>query len=295
MKTQLLKWKLVALLCAVGVQVPAQSEIGKHREDLLNRHNSINENFKLNNPGEKTDITRPFKISGYGLPGATVEVHVRPISKGGDSGPVFVAGGVNTREPQNFTTTVDATGSWSVPKSINVSFKKNATDRRIHVIAGQSKGALKMKKPVLREIKLDNAFKVVSGTIKAPLKITSHQDGDRALGPIQILGTGQPGLKITVSLYAYASVTEKKSAWEDFKDMLFSPGLNLPYTKSKFYKTHKVTIDGNGKWYIPQFQHFGYTEWIRGAFLPFAWVVVAQSEDPNYREGNQVSIKLRSE
>lgn len=287
---------LLFVSCTIQLQAYSQSSANKARNEVLDRHNAINENFKLLNPTEKTDINQPFKISGYGLAGATVEVHVRPISKGGDSGPAFVAGGVNTREPQHFTTTVDANGSWSLPKTVRVSFKKNATDRRIHVIAAQSKGALKMKQPVVREIKLDNTFQAATGTLNTHLKITSHKDGDRALGPIQILGTGKPGLKIQVSLYAYASVTRKKSDWEKFRNMIVTPlTLEKAQIKQRHYQTYTVTIDNNGKWYIPMFQHFGYTDWMKNAFLPFAWSVVAQSEDPNYRNGNQVSIKLRTE
>lgn len=37
-------------------------------------------------------------------------------------------------------------------------------------------------------------------TLHKPLKITSHTDGQDAYGAIQILGTGEPGLEITVSL-----------------------------------------------------------------------------------------------
>lgn len=296
MKSSIQLINLLFIICIFQQQMHGQSSSNKVRKDVLDRHNAINENFKLLNPAEKTDISKPFKISGYGLPGATVEVQVRPISKGGDSGPVLVSGGVNTREPQYFTATVDANGAWSLPKAVSVSFKKNATDRRIHVIAGQYKGALKMQQPLVREIKLDNAFKVVTGTINTPLKITSHKDGDRAVGPIQILGTGQPGLKIQVSLYAYASVTRKKSDWEKFHNLIITPStLEKAQIKQRHYQTYHVTIDQNGKWYIPVFQHFGHTDWMKNAFIPFAWLVIAQSEDPNYRNGHSISIKLRSE
>lgn len=140
--------------------------------------------------------------------------------------------------------------------------------------------------------------------LKKPLKITSHSDGQDAYGAIQILGTGEPGLQITVSLYAFAEVTPKKnrSAWSIFK-AISNPAGTVDFFKQEMSKkgtqvkeraltTHRVTIDKNGKWYIPVFQSFGSTDWMRNAFIPFAWLVSATATDPNYREGNTARVRL---
>ena len=141
--------------------------------------------------------------------------------------------------------------------------------------------------------------------LSTPLKITSHTDGQDAYGAIQILGTGEPGLAITVSLYAYAEVTPKKgrSLWETFKAVTIPTETYAAVkdaitkkvgtqVKEKNLHTYKVVIDKNGKWYIPVFQSFGSTDWMRNAFIPFAWLVVASATDPNYREGNMDRVRL---
>ncbi len=150
-----------------------------------------------------------------------------------------------------------------------------------------------------------NKIKIMkTASVEQPLKITSHSDGANIAGAIQILGTGKPGLKIVVRLYAFASVTPKTSMWETFKTIV-SPTTPInvitgnmakkgKQIKERFYNDYHVTIDANGKWYIPVFQSFGSPDWIRQAFIPFAWVVSAYSEDPNYRDGNNISIKLKS-
>ncbi len=138
-----------------------------------------------------------------------------------------------------------------------------------------------------------------------PLKITSHADGQDAYGNIQILGTGEPGLEIVVSSYAYAEVTPKKSnsLWQTFKNLTIPTETYAAISdafkkqagtqiKEKCLHTTTVTIDKNGKWYIPAFQSFGSTDWMRNAFIPFAWLITAVSKDPNYREGNITSVRL---
>lgn len=141
--------------------------------------------------------------------------------------------------------------------------------------------------------------------VKQTLKITSHTDGQDAYGAVQILGTGEPGLRMQVSLYGFAEVTPKKgrSVWETFKmitlptstyseikkELTQKSGASI---KERYFDTYKVNIDKNGKWYIPVFQSFGSVDWVRSLFIPFAWVVIATAEDPNYREGNYVNIRL---
>ncbi len=116
--------------------------------------------------------------------------------------------------------------------------------------------------------------------MSAKLKITSHSDGQKVLTPmIQILGTGEPGLEITVDAYGVANYPTRNSK-------RFWPG------QEKCYKTFKTTIDKNGKWYIPGFPVFGHVNWMRRAFIPYEWKITAASVNPNYREGNLVRIKL---
>jgi hypothetical protein len=142
--------------------------------------------------------------------------------------------------------------------------------------------------------------------VHQPLKITSHTDGQDAYGAIQILGTGEPGLEINVSCYAYAEVTPKqqgKSLWQAFKNLTIPTETYAAISgafkkqkgtevKEKNLNTYTVTIDKNGKWYIPVFQSFGSTDWMRNAFIPFAWLITATAKDPNYRAGNTTSVRL---
>jgi hypothetical protein len=170
----------------------------------------------------------------------------------------------------------------------------------------QVKVEKKIVSPVVKPVKKAPVM-VVSAPLKLakPLKITSHHDGQDAYGGIQILGTGEPGLAITVSLYAYAEVTPKKnnSLWQTFKNITIptetygaiKDAINAKMgtqVKERGFNNYKVTIDKNGKWYIPMFMSFGSTDWMRNAFIPFAWVVVATSTDPNYRQGNFDKIRL---
>lgn len=112
----------------------------------------------------------------------------------------------------------------------------------------------------------------------AKLKIVSHSDGQRVLTPmVQILGTGDPGLNITVDVFAVAKTTVKGRAF---------------WGHEKSYKTFKTIIDKNGKWYIPGFPIFGHVNWMRNAYLPYEWKISAYATDPNYREGNMVRIRL---
>ena len=136
------------------------------------------------------------------------------------------------------------------------------------------------------------------------LQITSHTDGQNIGITTQILGIGEPGLQIKVSLYAFAEVTPKKqSPWEAFK-MITLPTSTYSEVKKiltqktgssikeRTFNTYDVTIDENGKWYIPPLASFGDPNWIGNAFIPFAWVVVATVENPNYQDGNYVNIRL---
>jgi hypothetical protein len=230
---------------------------------------ALNDNFKMTYPTDKTDISKPFGIEGYGVPGAKVEIHITPISQGG-KGTQFVSvlhGKQNPYKVQNYTATVASDGSWKLPENITVKFNEGATGRRIHVFAGQSKDGLVSKKPVNREIKLkdDPVFVVTGGTIKTDnIKITSHVDGDQANGLIQIKGTGKPGTVFLVSLVAWAYVTAKSG-------LLTGKGPE-GYSRN-YYKNHKVTVDKNGNWEIPAFQQHGNTEWIRQLFIVTGWTV----------------------
>lgn len=235
---------------------------------------ALNDNFKVTNPTDKTDISKPFGIEGYGVPDAKVEIHITPISQGG-KGTQFVSvlhGKQNPYKVQNYTATVASDGSWKLPENITVKFNEGATGRRIHVFAGQSKDGLVSKKPVNREITLkDNpVFVATGGTIKTDnIKITSHVDGDQANGLIQIKGTGKPGTVFLLSLNAFASVAPKGAIYDDLR----AKGLDPKNYPRKFFKNHKVTIDKNGNWEIPAFQHFGNTEWIRQLFIVTGWTV----------------------
>jgi hypothetical protein len=162
-----------------------------------------------------------------------------------------------------------------------------------------------IKVPVTQPAKKEPVMIKTPVKLLQPLKITSHQDGQDAYGGIQILGTGEPGLAITVSLYAYAEVTPRqgRSLWQTFKAITIPTGTYSAVkdaiikkmgttVKEKGFHTYKVTIDKNGKWYIPIFMSFGSTDWGRNAFIPFAWVIIATSTDTDYRAGNLDKIRL---
>lgn len=151
--------------------------------------------------------------------------------------------------------------------------------------------------------------------VKRSLKITSHTDGQDVAGVIQIMGTGEPGKTVTVNIYAYQEVTEKKKQglWGFFKNVVLPYGTfdiinevilrNIPTSevKESFYKSFTAKIDSNGKWFIPVFTSFpNDLDWINKYYkkyyvFPFAWLVSASSAyDPNYEkiEKNQANVRL---
>lgn len=147
---------------------------------------------------------------------------------------------------------------------------------------------------IKREIKVVDNLKKIT-----PIKITSHKDGQSVYGDnVQILGTGRPGLKINVKLYSWYTYTEKKTTWEKLASVAFKAStLPLPgdlaskelfkkgvKTSNPLYQQYDVTIDNNGKWYVPAFSS------LNGAFriktMPFAWEITATCIDPNYRSEN---------
>jgi len=259
----------------------------------------------ISSPVSGSTINGTFVIVGTAKPNATVTLQVSPIYKTGTGKTTLVP--INKAyqyKAQSFTVTADANGKFQSPM-VDVKFYDNAIERRIHIFSAQKSGMLSSKGKVI-EYKVPQTLTVITAPIKIKqqLKITSHSDGQDAYGAIQILGTGEPGLKITVSLYAFAEVTPKKdrSAWSLFKaavlpnytystlkNELSSKGTQV---KEKYFNSYEVTIDQNGKWYIPQFMSFGSPDWMRNAFIPFAWLISAQSTDPNYREGNTTKIRL---
>jgi hypothetical protein len=196
---------------------------------------------------------------------------------------------------QEFYAQVSSDGKWSAGP-VNYSAVTTPHSKAVYTITATVQGSNEKK-----EVKVTK----YGTTADQPLKITSHSDGQSAPGSVQILGTGKPGLQITVSLYAFAEVTPKKnrSPWDIFKAVtiptstiqMIKNEMSAKGTavKEKHFQTHTVTIDNNGKWYIPAFMSFGSPDWMRNAFIPFAWRVVATAKDPNYREGNYTAINLK--
>ena len=254
---------------------------------------------------------------------AAITMHIMPVYKvtpSSNNKPVLLNGGKLYKQ-QDFTIAADAAGNWQSPM-IEVKFDSKVTDRKIHVFlaqeweGGQSKGKV-IAFPAEQKIKMiisaplekkaeKKALMTLTAKPKRPLKITSHTDGQDAHGQIQILGTGEPGATVTIDLYAYAEVTpKKKGTWEVFKNIVLPPGTydavneallkNTAGTqiKERFFKTYTSVIDPNGKWYIPVFPSFGSPNWMRNAFIPFAWLVSASTiKDPNYQDGNVVRMRL---
>lgn len=303
-----MKTKILLGVLGCFIIFNANAQITK-KKISIKTDKSLDENFALKQPTENTDIGKPFYVKGYGVPGAEVEVNISPVYSGGEVVQKdFKMGIQNPYKTQHFKTTVDASGNWSVKMPINVKFFEGATERRIHIIAGQSKNGQTSKKPAKLEIKLDKGIKLTTqkSTFKQPLKITNLQDGQTIPITVEnILGTGKPGTEIVVSLYAFASVKEKKSAWDIFSTVV-SPTTPIDLitgkmsekgveVKEKHYATYNTVIDENGKWYVKGFASFGAPDWMSKAFIPFAWVIIAKSKDPNYREDNYIKLNLKAQ
>lgn len=197
---------------------------------------ALNDNFKMVSPTDQSDISKAFRISGYGVPGAKVEIHVTPVSRGG-KGPQFVSvphGKQNPYKVQSYTATVANDGSWKLPESITVNFNEGATERRIHVFAGQSKDALVSKKPINREIKLKDDLKIVAvekGSLLSDDKVRNDfyirtkkfKQGITATSPdLQVLLTNDAPF----TLGGFAAVGSK------VKVEVFYSGTKEVYTKS---------------------------------------------------------------
>lgn len=245
----------------------ALGNINEHLKQRAEENKAIQENFKLLNPTTSTDISKPFRISGYGVLGATVEINVRPVSTGGDDGKIFIPQGKkNTYAPQVFTTTVNEKGNWALPQSVEVSFNKNATARKVHIIAGQYKGAIKMKKPVALEIKMDNTptiigrvtsisdqkikddFRVLTRTGK---DITAHspdmQVATVGTAPFKMQGTAPPNTKLIIGVYYSGTKTHYKQVTK----VIGIPAViekTVTNIKDKKFASFNKPIGENGKW-----------------------------------------------
>lgn len=247
---------------------------------------AIDENFKLVNPTEKTDISKQFRISGYGVPGAAVEIHITPISVGGEQKFLPVPRGQqNPYEVQHYTVTINDKGSWSMSDAVKIAFKDGATQRRVHVFAAQSKKGLKMKKPVLREIKLKdelqfvviksglltdekvkNDFKVL---VKSGNHITSGsidmQVAPVGTEPFRMQGMGAPKSKLIIDV----SYSGTETVYKKVAKVLGVPAYvekQEKTVKNKKLGSFEKNIGEDGKWdvlpidpYVPKTGDVGTT------------------------------------
>lgn len=131
-----------------------------YRKKLAEKNKELEENLKLSSPNNNIDYTKPFKIAGYGVPGAKIEVVIKTFYNGGDkSKPLLVPKGKqNPYEYQVYFATVDANGSWKLAEPVMVRFRDGATKRKIQIILGQSKGAYKATKPLIKLINIDKTY-----------------------------------------------------------------------------------------------------------------------------------------
>jgi len=230
----------------------------------------LNENFKLNSPTVNQDLKKPFRISGYGIPGATVEINITPVSTGGSNKAVFVtAGKQSPYKVQNYTTQVGSNGTWSLSEVVNVKFRDGATGRRVMLLVGQSKNGLVSKKPIRREIKLpdEKKFVVINPQVPTDEKIknefkvyTAVGDGitastsDNISGvvgtePFKMKGTAAPKSKLFIEVYYSGTKTEyTKSAkvW----GVPVETHKKVTQIKNKKLGTFEKNIGEDGNWQV---------------------------------------------
>lgn len=261
---------IIILLFLTGI-----AHIGRAQSRPISAEQKVlNENFKMVSPTDQSDISKPFRISGYGVPGAKVEIHITPVSRGG-KGPQFVSvphGKQNPYKVQNYTATVADDGSWKLPESITVKFNEGATERRIHVFAGQSKDGIVSKKPINREIKLKDDFKIVAvakGSLLSDDKVRNDfsiktkmiktgitaatvnpfkiSTGDAAF---TLSGFAAVGSKVKVEAY----YSGQKVLYKKVTKVLGVPAVTEKETtniKNKKLGTWEINIGNNGNWSIP--------------------------------------------
>ncbi|GAB3023651.1 hypothetical protein GCM10027051_30300 [Niabella terrae] len=237
---------------------------------LARKQKDLDDNFKLNAPTERQDLKKRFRISGYGVPGASIEIHITPVSKGGSGKPVFVAAGKQSPYGvQNYRTTVGSKGSWSLPETVTVKFRDGATGRYVKIVAGQAKDGLKSRKPVRCVIKLadDKLIAVSTATLLTDDKVrndfkvyTNVGNGitassidmlSAAVGtaPFKIRGTGTPKSKVFVDVYYSGTKIEYTKL---VKVMGVPAQIEKKVTpiKNKKLGRFEKSIGDDGKWQI---------------------------------------------
>lgn len=240
----------------------------------LTDQKALNENFKMNSPAENQDLTKPFHIAGYGVPGAKIEIRVMPVSKPGNTGQMAVIsvprGQQNPYNIQNYTTTVRDNGSWSLSTAVTVKFYNNATQKRVQIFAGQSKDGMISKNPVTREIKLTDPIKVISVPIglltddkvqaafeaytKNGNNISASSASTQTIpvgaSSFNIQGTAAPKSKTTVEVYYSGTkeVYKKSGSVAGIKVYTEKEVTNIKNKKLAAWEYH---IGEDGKWSTP--------------------------------------------
>ncbi|WP_090389958.1 hypothetical protein [Niabella drilacis] len=232
---------------------------------------ALNENFKMSSPAENNDLSQPLRIAGYGVPGAKVEIHITPVSKGGSSKPVLVvAGKQSPYDVQNYTATVGSNGSWLLGEPVAVKFREGATQRRVHVFAGQSKDGLVSKRPVNREIKLeDEKLKVIAvGTVKLltddkvrnDFKVFTRTGGITASSndvpivpvsetPFGMQGTAAPGSRVIIDVHYSGTKTEYKKVVKVAGVKTYTEK-KVTNIKNKKFGSFEKPVGDDGKWHV---------------------------------------------
>lgn len=272
MKRYLINFRILSLfiMAMTLIMSPTQAQKSKtdYQRELAEKYKAIQENFKLTNPTVSTDISKPFRISGHGVPGATVEINVRPVSTGGGmDGKIFIPKyKKNTYEPQIFKTTVDEKGNWSLSEKVEVSFPKDAKARRVHIIAGQYKGNIKMKKPITVEIKLDNslisvhtASSISAQKVKDDFRVLTKSGKDITVNspdmqvatvgtaPFKMQGRGTPNTRLIIDVYYSGTQTEYKKVSKD-AGIPISFEKKVTHIKNKKFASFPKPIGEDGKW-----------------------------------------------
>ncbi|WP_018630644.1 hypothetical protein [Niabella aurantiaca] len=274
---------------------------------------ALNENFKMSSPTKNNDLSKPLRIAGYGVPGAKVEIHITPISKGGSSKPVLVvAGRQSPYDVQNYTATVGNNGSWCLAESVTVKFREGAIQRRVHVFAGQSKDGLVSKKPVNCEIKLkDKKLKVIAvatatlltdDRVRSDFKVqtitgdmtqstASPLGGSTGYEAFTIRGSAAPKSRIKVEAY-YSGKKEvyKKSARAvGIKVYEEKETVNI---KNKQLGSWDMNIGDDGRWSVPSIDPYQPKSGDAGTTLTMSEIVISIKAYNGNKEVVSKQVKL---
>jgi hypothetical protein len=187
----------------------------------------------IESPGnEVSGQTVRREITGYAQPGELVTVTITPTIKSYAPSFYLGSGGAETGEVKTFATvtqkvTADAKGNWKTA-AVFLGIDGNQEDAvyRIEAVSASGKSIQKVKN--------------TTRATHAPALLTSNTDGQgMPLGMIVIpKGKGTPNTDVSISVYVYANVKEKKSS-SFFKQFIeyTTPVLNIIKTSIQF--THR--------------------------------------------------------